>query len=392
MEFLKRSWAEINLDALEFNIQNIRRRLDPKTKLLGVVKADAYGHGAQHVAEEMLKLGADWLGVSNAYEGIALRKGGITDVPILNFGITPPELAGDIAKYHITQTVYSWEYAKALNAAAAENQVVIDIHVKIDTGMSRIGFDGFDCDFAVSEIEKIEGLKNLNRTGIFTHFARSDEDTPESSQYTNEQYQRFMNVCDELSKRGLELGIRHCCNSGAVLNHPEMQLDMVRPGIIMYGMHPDATTKGKLELKPAMSLKSTVSMVKEIPAGRKVSYGGTYETTAPTRIATIPVGYADGYSRLLSNKSRVIINGCYAPVIGRVCMDQMMVDVTAVPNVVRGSEVVLAGKSGELEVTLDELGGIMGTVNYEICCIVSKRMPRVYLKNGKTIDIIDHIL
>ncbi len=392
MEFLKRSWAEINLDALEFNIQNIRRRLDPKTKLLGVVKADAYGHGAQHVAEEMLKLGADWLGVSNAYEGIALRKGGIADVPILNFGITPPELAGDIAKYKITQTVYSSEYARALNDAAAENQVVIDIHVKIDTGMARIGFDGFDCDFAVSEIEKLEGFKNLNRTGIFTHFARSDEDTAESAEYTNEQYSRFIKVCDELSKRGLELGIRHCCNSGAVLNHPEMQLDMVRPGIIMYGMHPDATTKGKLELKPAMTLKSTVSMVKEIPAGRKVSYGGTYETTAPTRVATIPVGYADGYSRLLSNKSRVIINGCYAPVIGRVCMDQMMVDVTAVPDVVRGSEVVLAGKSGELEVTLDELGGIMGTVNYEICCIVSKRMPRVYLKNGKTIDIINHIL
>lgn len=392
MDFLKRSWAEIDLDALKENIQNIRQRLQPSTKILGVVKADAYGHGAQHTAEELLSLGIDWLGVSNINEGIALRKGGIQNAQILNFGITPPELAGELARFSITQTVFSSEYAEALQEMAANQQADINIHIKIDSGMGRIGFDGFDCETAVEEILPILSYPNLHQTGIFTHFACSDEINAQAAAYTRKQYERFLAVCTALESKGVSLGIRHCCNSGAVINYPEMQLDMVRPGVIIYGMNPDQSTAGKMPLHPVMSLKSSVSMVKELPAGRKISYGCTYETTAPTKIATIPVGYADGYSRLLSNKSRVLISGEYAPVIGRVCMDQMMVDVTHIPDVNRQSPVVLAGTQGDKAVTMDDLAAWMGTINYEICCIISKRMPRVYLKNGKAVDIIDHIV
>lgn len=392
MEFLKRSWAEIDLDALRQNIENIRQTLLPSTKILGVVKADAYGHGAQHVAEELLAMGIDWLGVSNINEGIALRKGGIQKAHILNFGITPPELVEELAEFSITQTVFSGEYTQALQEWAAQKQVVVDIHVKVDTGMGRIGFDGFDCDSAAKEILALESCPNLRQTGIFTHFACADENQPQAAAYTQQQYQRFLAVCTALEQQGVALGLRHCCNSGGVLNHPEMQLDMVRPGVILYGMNPDSSTVGKLALRPVMSLKSSVSMVKEVPASRKISYGCTYETNRPTKIATVPIGYADGYSRLLSNKSRVLIDGQYAPVIGRVCMDQMMVDVSHIPGVSRQSQVILAGSQGGNAVTLDDLAALMGTINYEICCIVSKRMPRVYQKGGKTVDIIDHIL
>ncbi|MEG1869465.1 MAG: alanine racemase [Oscillospiraceae bacterium] len=391
MEFLKRSWAEINLDALKMNIENVKKTLKPTTKMLGVVKADAYGHGAVQVAEQLLKLGVEWIGVSNIHEGMALRNRGIS-VPILIFGITPPELADELAEFNITQTVFCLEYAQALQIAAKEKNIQVDIHIKIDTGMARIGFDGFVLEEAVKEITEISHFKNLHQTGIFTHFSISDEDTDNGNEYTKQQYNRFIEVCNTLEKNGVNLGIRHACNSGGVLNHLDMQLDMVRLGIVMYGMNPDKTTIGKLELYPVMSLHSSISMVKDVPKGRKISYGCTYETTKPMKIATVPIGYADGYSRLLSGKGVMIVDGEYAPVIGRVCMDQLMIDVTDIPNVNRNSEVIVVGKCGNKKITMEDWADKIGTVNYEICCLISKRMPRVYIKNGEITEIIDMIV
>ena len=393
-DYLKRTWAEVSLDNIAYNTQQIMAKLLPGCQLLGVVKADAYGHGDKYVAECLRKQGVNWFGVSNLAEALALRKYGIKE-DILIFGITPAEYAEILASCHITQAVFSPEYARQLSDAAQEKGVSVKIHVKVDTGMGRIGFSTLDgIGEAADQIAQAVALSGLIPEGIFTHFAVSDEAKEESVQYTKEQFARFTQICQAMEKRGVTFSLRHCCNSGAFLSYPEMQLDMVRPGNLVYGLYPstDCARERKIDLRPAMTLRSMVSMVKEISEGRSVSYGRTYRTEKKQIIATIPIGYADGYTRRLSNKARVLIHGKFAPQIGNVCMDQMMVDVTDIPGVQEGDIVTLFGEQDGAVLPVEELAELTGTINYEIVSVLGRRVPRIYRENGEQCAVVDYVL
>ncbi|MEI3162459.1 MAG: alanine racemase [Lachnospirales bacterium] len=371
--------AEINLDAIGNNIREIRKLIKEKTQLLAVVKADAYGHGAEEVAKVCLYNGADQLAVATCNEGVQVRQWSI-QVPVLILGNTVEGQLETVINNNLTQAVFRYETAKKMSDMAVKLNKTALIHIKIDTGMSRIGF--LPNDEALDEIEKIFALPNLKVTGVFTHFATADE---KDKTFTMVQYKRFRFITDALNAKGHTDFIRHCANSGAILDMPELQLDMVRAGIIIYGMYPSTQVTHPINLIPAMSLKSQISYVKYLEENVSVGYGRTYFTTQRTKVATIPIGYADGYSRAFSNKARVIINGHYAPIIGNVCMDQMMVDVTNIPDVKDGDSVIIMGSDGKNTVSAEELANIAGTINYEIVCDVGKRVPRVYVKNGEVI-------
>ena len=388
-DFLRRTWAQIDLDALRHNLAEIRALLREDCMLLGVVKADAYGHGDRWCAREMEECGVNWFGVSNLDEALSLREGGIKS-PILIFGTTPPELAGQLAKYRVTQTVFSPEYALELQQSAKSLGVQVDVHIKIDTGMGRIGFDGFDPLCCADEVERVYGYESLRCEGIFTHFSAADD--PASDGYTRAQFARFQAVCGELASRGITFKIRHCCNSAGTLRFPEMHLDMVRPGLILYGLLPDGCCAGKADLHPVMQLKTIVSMVKKVPAGRDISYGRIYTTGEETTIATVPIGYADGYHRALSSKGTMLVRGQEVPVIGRVCMDQLMHDVTGVDGVCAGDEVTVIGRDGACAVTVEQMALCAGsTFNYEIVCLIGKRVPRLYLREGKACGVAQYV-
>ncbi len=360
----KRTWAEIDLAAIRHNYTEIRRVLKPETKLLCVIKANAYGHGAERLAAEYSRLGADWFAVSSIEEAVPLRTSGVTK-PILILGYTPLEAADILTSMNISQCVYSLEYAKALSAAATGP---IKIHIKIDTGMSRIGFRDPD------EIRESCGLPNLVPEGVFTHFASADEGEDGES-FTRMQFDRFTRTIEEC---GVDFELKHCCNSAGITDYPEFHLDMVRAGIILYGYQPSGDVRRKLYLVPAMTLRSVVSQVKTIHAGDKVSYGRTFTAGRDMKVATIPVGYADGYWRSNSmNESKVIVNGVACPIIGRVCMDQLMVNADNVPDLTFGSssDVELFGKRQ----TADVLAANNGTINYEVLCAVGARVPRIYI-------------
>lgn len=391
MNYLKRTWAEINLDVFENNIDNLKKALHGETRILGVVKADAYGHGDIYISKKLQEMGVTDFGVSNLDEALSLRSFGITG-NILIFGFTPPEAAKKLADNHITQAVFCSEYARLLSDEALKAGVTVDIHIKLDTGMGRIGF------MAAESIEKTSdevfhacSLPSLNHTGIFTHFASADESTESGKDYTKMQFNIFMSVINSLQKKGVTFKTRHCCNSAGAVTYPEMQLDMVRLGIIMYGHNPDGTVHKFFDVKPVMSLKSTVSMVKMVPENTSVSYNRTFTSKAPMKIATIPIGYADGFMRLLSNKGRVIINDEYAPIIGKVCMDQIMVDVTHIKDVHMQDEVIIFGESQTKSVTAEDIASAVGTISYEVLCVLGKRVPRIYIQNGKEVAALNYI-
>ena len=386
--YLKRTWAEIDLDCISHNVKSIRSLLAPDCKLLGVVKADAYGHGDKTVALQMQQDGVDWFGISNVEEGVGLGEAGITG-PILIFGATPVEWVETLAKYRITQALFSPEYAVQLSQAAVEARVQVDVHVKVDTGMTRIGFPCTGgIDKAAEQIAAACCLPHLHPTGIFTHFAVSDELSDGSVEYTERQFSQFMAVVEALEGRGITFPLRHCCNSAGTLNWPAFHLDMVRPGIILYGIAP--CKNERIPLRPAMRLKTVVTLVKTVAPGEFVSYGNTYETQRPTRIATLAVGYADGYQRALSSKGSVVLHGQVAPVLGRVCMDQMMVDVSHSPGVCRGDEAILFGAE-EDGLTAAQLAETCGTIPYELTCILGRRVQRIYLRGGQVVDVLDYI-
>lgn len=372
--------AEINLDAIGNNIREIRKLIKPETQLLSVIKADAYGHGAEEVAKVCLYNGSDQLAVATCDEGVQVRQWSI-QVPVLILGNTVEGQLETVINNNLTQAVFRYETAKLMSDLAVKLNKTALIHIKIDTGMSRIGF--LPTDDSIEEIEKIFALPNLKVTGVFTHFATADE---KDKTFTKVQYKRFRFVTDALNQRGHTDFIRHCANSGAILDMPELQLDMVRAGIIIYGMYPSTEVTHPINLIPAMSLKSQISYVKYLEENVSIGYGRTFFTTCKTKVATIPIGYADGYSRAFSNKARVIINGQYAPVIGNVCMDQMMVDVTNIADAQDGDSVIIMGSDGKNTVSAEELASIAGTINYEIVCDVGKRVPRVYVKNGEIIN------
>ncbi len=386
-DFLKRTWAQIDLDAIEYNFLNIKEKLSGKTKLMCVVKADAYGHGVKFLVKKLEKLGVDWYGVSNIEEAIQLRNCDASK-PILIFGYTPPELVPYLYNFHLSQAVFSYSYAMKLMEVCKETKMKIMVHLKIDTGMSRIGFlaqNEQDIEESVEQISELAfATKEVYIAGIFTHFSVADDMAHEES-YTRDQFGRFMQLIDKLENIGVRIPIKHCCNSGATVNFPEMHFDMVRPGILLYGLAPTEEIRNKISLRPVMQLKTVVSQVKNIKKGTSLSYGRTFVADRDMVIASVPIGYADGYSRSFSNKACMLMCGQRAPIIGRICMDQILLDVTNISNVKDGQEVTVFGKDGSEEISVNELAQIAGTINYEIICLIGKRVSRVYYENGKFI-------
>ncbi|HOA79852.1 MAG TPA: alanine racemase [Defluviitaleaceae bacterium] len=378
--------AEINLDAILNNIKEIQKNILKDTEIMAVVKADAYGHGAIEVSRLLIENGVQRLAVAILDEGKQLRKEGFK-IPLHILGYTPVEQACEIVKYDFIQTVFTFEMAKAISDSATMQNKEAKIHLKIDTGMGRVGFKPIKESIGI--IKEISKLPNINIEGIFTHFSSADE---EDCSFTKQQFNIFNNFIKELQKTGIDFPVKHCSNSAGFILDEKMHINLIRPGIIIYGLYPsNEVNKEKIHLKPAMSLKSQVVFIKEVEEKTPISYGRKYITSRKTKVATIPVGYADGYSRRLSSLGRVLINGIYAPIIGNICMDQFMVDVSHIPDVDIGSEVVLIGQQGENVISAEEIADIIGTINYEVVCMVGKRIPRVYIENKEVIKKIKYV-
>lgn len=376
MEALRpRVVAEVNLDAIKHNYEQIRSKVPHEVEIMAIVKADAYGHGAVEVAKLLQEQGVNRFAVAIAKEGEELRANGITS-PILVLGYTPRADIGALIENNLTQTVFSYDMAKTLSDEAGRLGKTVNIHIKVDTGMGRIGF--LSSPQSIEEVKMIASLPHLNMEGLFTHFSTADE---EDREYTYKQWHIFEGFLNELREVGIELPIIHAANSAAIMCHSYADLNVVRPGIILYGYYPSNYLQGKvLDLVPAMTLKTQIVHVKELPEGHYVGYGRTHQTQKKTKVATIPVGYADGYSRRLGNKGRVLIRGQFAPIIGNICMDQFMVDVSNIEGVSVEDEVVLFGKQGNNEIPVEEIANILDTINYEIICMIGKRVPRVYVR------------
>ena len=389
MEFLRRTWAEIDLDNLCFNYQSIKKSLSQGSQIMAVVKADAYGHGDRVVSRELQRQGVKWFGVSNIEEALCLRDAGITG-EILILGPTPVEYLTQLCENNITQTVHTMEYGKELSAAALAMNTKVKCHFKLDTGMHRIGFDCRDQN-VIDNLEQLYQDKGLQATGIFTHFASADELSEDGRQYTFAQFNSFCEVCGKLVGRGIAVGIRHCCNSAATILYPQMHLDMVRCGIVLYGLDPSVECKGKAELKPVMELYSAVTMVKEIRKGDMISYGRIYTAAENRKIATVAIGYADGYNRNLSGTGRMIVNGQYANVVGRVCMDQLLLDVTHIPDIKVGDTATIVGSQNGISLSFDEMAEKSGTINYEKTCLIGRRVTRVYRKYGELYEVMSYL-
>lgn len=384
MNIVKRTWAEISLNAIEHNYNVIRNKVADDTKVCCVIKADGYGHGAVELSQVYEKLGADFFAVSNIDEGIEIRKSG-SKLPIVILGYTPVSEAENLAKYDISQAVFSLEYAKELSEKCVEEDCICKMHIKVDSGMSRIGFmcQEFPRDeYSIEEICEACCLPNLEVEGLFTHFCVSDEDA-EGREFTNKQYENFIHVRDSLKKRGVDISVVHCSNSGAIEDYPETCCDMVRAGIILYGLAPSSKLADRLDLVPAMTLKTVVAFVKEVQKGATISYGRTFTADRKMKIATVPIGYADGFIRQNAKDGYMMVNGKKAKIVGRICMDQTMLDVTDIEDVKTGDEVVVFGTGENGEPTADSLAENTGTINYETVCLVGKRVPRIYIKDGK---------
>ena len=378
---LRRTWAEIDLDALAYNYHALRRRVGADVKFLGVVKADGYGHGAVQVSRTLQTLGADYLAVSSLDEAMELRAGGIT-MPILILGHTPREQVKNLIDLHITQAVSCQAKALEYSQEAVRCGGELTVHIKVDTGMSRLGYlvSGGHFGTGTADICAACGLPGLRAEGIFTHFAVADEPDADSAAYTRAQFDLFRRVVDEVERqRGQRFAIRHCANSGAVASYPETYLDMVRPGILLYGC---GDLAAELGLRPVMRLKTTVSTIKTYEPGTDISYGRRYTTPRVTRMGVVPYGYADGFFRCLSDRCALMTEHGAAPQRGRICMDMSMIDLTELPQVQVGDEVEVFGKRQRV----DTLATAAGTIPYELTCAVSRRVPRVYYKAGQEID------
>lgn len=334
MDFFKRCWVEIDLDKIEHNYRLIRKLIGDK-KMISVVKADAYGHGVEFVANKLDSIGSDMFAVSNMEEAQQLWRGDI-EKPTLILGYTPPEYAEKLAELKIRQAVFSADYAKALSDAAVKCGKQVYVHIKLDTGMHRIGFDSYT-DEGVAEAIAACRLPGLIPEGVFTHFAAADRDGDSDGSYTRAQYDRFVTAIDKIEQSGIKFEIKHCCNSAAIFTHSEMHLDGARPGIIMYGLMPSDMLENP-GFEPVMSFKSVISMIKRLPAGMDISYGRTFTTPRDMTVATVTVGYADGYQRKLAEDGYVLLHGKRAKIIGRICMDQMMIDVTDIPQAAVGTQ------------------------------------------------------
>ena len=377
MEHYDRVWAEIDLDAIAFNIESIKKNISENTQIVAVIKADGYGHGAVMIAKKLENDSRIWgYAVATAAEALELRNSGIKKpLLILSYAFASDYKA--LIEHEVRLAVFTFEMAVALSETAQKLGKCCKIHIKVDTGMTRIGVQP-DLD-AIELIKRISELKNIEIEGIFTHFARADEKDKTKAYEQLDKFQAFIKQMEETT--AIRIPMKHCSNSAGIAEIPEANMDMVRAGIILYGLWPseEVAEGNKIELKPVLSLKSKVVYVKTVPVGQEISYGGTFTTKRETRVATICIGYGDGYPRSLSNKGYVLINGQRAPILGRVCMDQFMVDITDVTGDVQtGSVVTLIGKDGEETITMEALGALSGRFNYELACDLGKRIPRVY--------------
>lgn len=384
MKTYHRVQAEVNLDAIYHNAVSAKALTAEGTKFMAVIKADGYGHGAV-ILSEVLNPVADAYGVAILEEGIELRQAGVTK-PILILGFTPEPLYEDMIRYDIATAVFQLDMAKKISDTAVRMGAKAKIHIKLDTGMSRIGFAL--TDESLEQIVQISALPGIEMEGCFSHFARMDE---RDKTKANRQFAAFCSFLERMEAAGVTVAIRHISNSAGIIEMPEVHLDMVRDGISLYGLYPSQEVqKARLPLIPAMEWKARVSYVKILPANVEIGYGGTYTTSEETRVATIPVGYADGYPRSLSNKGCVLIHGQRAKILGRVCMDQFMVDVTEIPETKEGDVVTLFGRDGDANLPVEEVAELSGSFNYEFVCDVGKRVPRVYLQDGKVVATKDY--
>lgn len=373
-EALRPVWAEINLSNLDYNIKQIKEKVGGR-EIIGVVKADAYGHGAAAVSRVLLENGVKILAVATLQEAISLRESGFT-CPIVMLGITPELYADILPEYEITPVTSSYENALAISEAAKAAGKIIEAFIAVDTGMGRIGF--LPDDTCLEDFKKINLLSHLKIKGLFSHFATADE---RDKTYSEQQLARYNSMYERLVSADISIPLKTFANSAAIMEIPAAHFDMVRPGIILYGCYPSGEVdKSQLSIKPVMSVKANILHLKRVQPGFSVSYGRKFTAERESLIATLALGYADGYPRFLSGKGRVIVNGVYAPVAGNICMDQCMVDVTDVPGVKLGDEAVIMGSQGALTISADEIGEKTGTINYEIVCAFGQRLPKIYVK------------
>lgn len=387
MKEYTRICARIDLDAIEYNLEMMRRRVPSDTKMIGVIKMDGYGHGAAQIARSVMEEKDYVWGYAAATpdEAALLRKKGIQK-PILVLGCAFPEQRDEMIRKDIRMTCYTWEMAQDISERAQRLEKNAVIHIKLDTGMSRLGF--LISEESADTIARITELPGIEAEGIFTHFSKADET---DKTFTKNQIEKYLWMKTQLESRGIRFPFWHCSNSAGIIDMPEAAMDLVRAGISMYGMYPSGEVKKELvPLKPAMELISHVAHVKWVEPGTYVSYGGTYVTDRRTRIVTVPVGYGDGYPRSLSNKGYVLIHGKKAPILGRVCMDQFMVDATDIEDVQFGDRITLAGEEDGVCVSIDELADLSGRFNYEFVCNIGKRVPREYVRNGRVIEQMDY--
>lgn len=386
MKTYSRVYARIDLDAIAYNMEQMKRNLKEDTKVMAVIKADGYGHGAVQIAEMMENIDYIWgFAVATLDEAVVLRTEGIKK-PILVLGCVFPDQYMAMLKNDIRMNVYTEEMAESISQMAAREGMTAYMHIKLDTGMARLGFDM--SEESVEAIARISQLKNVNMEGIFTHFAKADES---DKSFTQKQIKDFCWMVEKLKEKGVTFRYEHCANSAAIIDVREANFDLVRAGISTYGLYPSEDVKKEnVKLKPAMVLKSHIAFVKEIEAGTPISYGGTFVSEEKMKIATIPVGYADGYPRNLSNIGYVLIRGKKAPILGKVCMDQFMVDVTHIDGANFGDRVTLVGQDGNESISIEDLSELSGRFNYEFICDLGKRIPRVYVKNGKVSEQVDY--
>lgn len=386
MKQYNRVCAEIDLDAVAYNMEQMKKRIGDNARLIGVIKTDGYGHGAVPIAEMFEEMDHVWgYAVACIGEAVVLRKNGIKK-PILILGCVFPDEYETMIEYDIRAAVYTEQMAEAMSETAVRMGKKAYFHIKVDTGMGRIGFQVNEESADV--IERISRLPNVCIEGMFTHFAKADE---KDKTYTLQQHEKFMWMKAEMEKRNISISYFDCDNSAGIIDFPDMKHDLARAGISTYGMYPsDEVNKSAVDLKPALRLTSHVSFVKEVEPGTSISYGGTFVAPEKMKVATIPVGYGDGYPRSLSNKGSVLIHGKRAKILGRVCMDQFMADVTGIPETEFMDEVTLIGKDGSDEITVEELSDLSGRFNYEFVCCLGRRIPRVYRKGGRIVRQVDY--
>lgn len=391
-EFVRRTWAEISLDALEHNFKSIKSKLKKDTKILAVIKSDAYGHGVAQVAKTLSECGAYCFAVAFVDEGVELRNDGIKN-PIMLLGYTPVSQAETIIKHEIQPAVMSYDMAKQFSDTAVRLGKECKVHIKLDTGMSRVGFvcneSDEDNNKALNEIVRISKLPGIKIEGLFTHFAMADS---ASDNLTEVQFSRYMKMAEALEKSGVNIPIKHVCNSAALLRYPHMHLDMVRAGIIIYGVKPSDEINWDIDLQPVMQLKTILTQIKTMRGDEGVSYGCRYTAEKGDVIGTIPVGYADGYSRSISGKAFVIAGGKKVPVVGTICMDQCMIKLNGVNNISVEDEITLFGKSGDCQVSIEEVAKWKNTISYEILCDIGRRVPRVYTRNGRVSAVKNYLV